>query len=132
VKDLPFEDNSIDLITMSFATRNINFNKDTLIKCFSEYHRVLKPGGRFVNLETSQPTIRFIRTLFHLFIKLFVSKIGTIISGSQDGYLYLSKTIPRFYNASELANILQLAGFTDVTFKRLILSIAAIHISRKD
>ena len=132
VKELPFEDNSVDLITMSFATRNINFNKDTLIKSFSEYHRILKSGGRFVNLETSQPTIKFIRVFFHLFIKLFVSKIGTKISGSQDGYLYLSKTIPRFYNAKELANVLQLAGFKEVTYKRMLFGIAAIHISKKD
>lgn len=131
VKDLPFEDDSIDLITISFATRNINLNKDVLIKSFSEFYRVLKPSGCFVNLETSQPPIGFIRMLFHLFIKLFVKQIGSRMSGSMNGYLYLSKTIPKFYTAHELAEIMHQAGFKEVTFKRLLFGVAAIHQSYK-
>ena len=131
VKELPFEDESIDLITISFATRNINLNKEALLKSFSEFHRVLKPSGHFVNLETSQPPIGFIKMLFHLFIKLFVKQVGSRMSGSMSGYLYLSKTIPIFYNAKELVDILKLAGFSDVTFKRLLFGIAAIHQGTK-
>ena len=131
VKELPFEDESIDLITISFATRNINLNKEALIKSFSEFHRVLKPGGRFVNLETSQPPTGFIKILFHLFIKLFVKQIGSKMSGSMSGYLYLSKTIPKFYTAKELADILHQVGFSDVTFKRLLFGVAAIHQGTK-
>ncbi len=131
VKELPFEDESIDLITISFATRNINLNKEALLKSFSEFYRVLKPGGRFINLETSQPHIGFIKMLFHLFIKLFVKQIGSRMSGSMSGYLYLSKTIPKFYTAPQLADIIRQSGFSDVTFKRLLFGIAAIHQGTK-
>ncbi len=131
VKELPFEDESIDLITISFATRNINLNKEALLKSFSEFYRVLKPGGRFINLETSQPPIGFIRMLFHLFIKLFVKQVGSKMSGSMSGYLYLSKTIPKFYTAPQLADILHQVGFSDVNFKRLLFGVAAIHIGKK-
>ena len=131
VKELPFTDESIDLITISFATRNINLNKEALLKSFSEFHRVLKPGGHFVNLETSQPTIGLIRMLFHLFIKLFVKQVGSRMSGSMSGYLYLSNTIPKFYTAQELAEIMHQAGFSDVTFKRLLFGVAAIHQGTK-
>ena len=131
VKELPFADESTDLITISFATRNINLNKEALLKSFSEFYRVLKPGGRFVNLETSQPPNGFIRMLFHLFIKLFVKQVGSRMSGSMSGYLYLSKTIPKFYAAHELADILRQAGFSDVTYKRLLFGIAAIHQGTK-
>jgi demethylmenaquinone methyltransferase/2-methoxy-6-polyprenyl-1,4-benzoquinol methylase len=82
VSCLPFPDNSFDAITISFATRNINLTKDNLLKCFREFHRVLKPGGRFVNLETSQPKLKLIRQMFHLYVKLAVRPIGRLVSGS--------------------------------------------------
>ncbi len=131
VKELPFPNESIDLITISFATRNINLNKEALIQSFSEFHRVLKPGGLFVNLETSQPPIGFIRMLFYLFIKLFVKQVGSRLSGSMSGYIYLSKTIPKFYTAYELADIMHQAGFQNITFKRLLCGVAAIHQGTK-
>jgi demethylmenaquinone methyltransferase/2-methoxy-6-polyprenyl-1,4-benzoquinol methylase len=52
IKALPFDDESFDLMTMSFATRNVNVSREILIRSFTEYYRVLKPGGRFVKLET--------------------------------------------------------------------------------
>ncbi len=131
IKALPFEDNSIDLITMSFATRNINLNKDALIKGFSELHRVLKPGGCYVNVETSQPSFLPIRKFFHLYVKLFVKQIGKRMSGSLAGYLYLSKTIPKFYNANELASILKESGFKKVKYRKMLFGVAAIHQSWK-
>jgi len=127
VKTLPFPDNYFDLITISFATRNINLSKEILIKTFTEFNRVLKPGGRFVNLETSQPSSLLIRFFFHLYIKLLVKFVGELISGSRQGYSYLSNTIPRFYPAEELKDILSTAGFKTVEYKKLLLGIAAIH-----
>lgn len=131
IKTLPFPDNSFDLITMSFATRNINLSKDVLIKSFSEYYRVLKPGGRFVNLETSRPAFRPFRKCFHLYVKLFVKSIGSRISGSRDAYTYLATTIPRFYSAQELADIMMQAGFDNVIFQQLLFGAAAIHQAMK-
>ena len=131
IKALPFPDESFDLVTISFATRNINLSKEILIQSFAEFYRVLKPGGRFVNLETSQPSSSLVRRLFHLYIKLFVKLIGGRISGSRAAYAYLAKTIPRFYPPQELADILRRAGFQDVTFQKLMFGAAAIHQGMK-
>jgi len=124
---LPFDDETFDLITISFATRNLNTSRDALLRCFREFHRVLRPGGRFVNLETSQPASAVIRRLFHLYIRTAVASIGSMISGSKSGYTYLSHTIPRFYNAVELADILRQAGFPEVIFHNMMFGMAAIH-----
>ena len=131
IKALPFPDESLDLITMSFATRNINLSKDILIQSFSEFYRVLRPRGRFVNLETSRPSFSPLRRCFHLYVKLFVGPIGSRISGSKTGYAYLAKTIPRFYSPEELADIMRRAGFQKVTFKKLLFGVAAIHQGMK-
>ncbi|MHC4074425.1 MAG: ubiquinone/menaquinone biosynthesis methyltransferase [Planctomycetota bacterium] len=125
IKALPFPDDSFNLITMSFATRNINLSKDILIKSF------LKPGGRFVNLETSRPSFSPVRKCFHLYVKLFVGPIGSRISGCRTGYAYLAKTIPRFYAAEELADIMCQAGFQKITFQHLMFGVAAIHQGMK-
>ncbi|MFQ5888184.1 MAG: ubiquinone/menaquinone biosynthesis methyltransferase, partial [Candidatus Hydrothermarchaeales archaeon] len=96
-KHLPFPEETFDLVTISFATRNINPRQEFLSSHLREFHRLLKPGGRFVNLETSQPRSRLLRKLFHFYIKLTVKPIGSLLSGSKAGYSYLSYTIPRFY-----------------------------------
>ena len=127
VTNLDFPDDTFDLVTISFATRNINLDKDTLIRTFAEFRRVLKPGGRFVNVDTSQPASRFIRWCFHAYVKVFVKVVGGLVSGSYSGYAYLRHTIPRFYPPEELRDIMREAGFTDVTFKRMLLGAAAIH-----
>ncbi|MEW6026721.1 MAG: ubiquinone/menaquinone biosynthesis methyltransferase [Planctomycetota bacterium] len=124
---LPFKDNTFDVVTISFATRNINVSRRNLIGCLKEFHRVLKPGGRFVNLETSQPRSTLLRRLLHLFVRTFVRPVGTLISGSRPAYVYLSQTIPRFYDADELAGIVLEAGFRECKYEHLMGGIAAIH-----
>jgi demethylmenaquinone methyltransferase / 2-methoxy-6-polyprenyl-1,4-benzoquinol methylase len=127
IKALPFSENSLELVTMSFATRNINLDRETLVSSFAGYCRALKPGGRFVNLESSRPPIAFIRWCNDVFIKLLVKSAGSRISGTESPYVYLARTIPRFYPAEGLADILREAGFSKVTFKRMLFGAVAIH-----
>lgn len=131
IRALPFSDGSMDLVTMSFATRNVNVNREALVESFAELHRILKPGGRFVSVETSQPPSSFIRKCFHMYVGLFVKRIGTLISGCPAGYAMLSSTIRRFYPAEELADIMKEAGFGKVTFRRMFFGAAAIHEAEK-
>ena len=132
IKALPFPDGNFELVTMSFATRNINLSKGLLTQSFAEYYRVLKPGGRFVNLETSIPSFRPVRRCFELYVKLFVKSIGSLISGSKSAYAYLGKTIPRFYPAEEMAEIMRDGGFKEVTFEKHFFGAVAIHQGMKE
>lgn len=129
--NLPFPSNSFDLITISFSTRNINLNRDHLLRCLKEFHRILKPGGQFINLETSQPASLILRKLFHTYVKTLVKPIGTIISGSAVAYRYLAQTIPRFYDAPTLARIIKEAGFNQVVYYPLVSGLAALHAGIK-
>jgi len=128
---LPFANETFNLVTISFATRNINISREDLITHFKEFYRVLKPGGRFVNLETSQPRQEIIRRIFHLYVRLVVFPIGYLVSGSKLGYKYLSSTIRRFYRPEQLSRFLYNAGFRVVSFKPLFLGISAIHTAFK-
>lgn len=124
---LPFADNTFDIITITFATRNLNAKAGHLLNAYREFHRVLKPGGCFLNLETSQPTYSIIKKLFHLYVKLTVKPIGRIISGSESSYAYLSSSIRSFYSAPELETILKNAGFETVEYKKMLFGAVALH-----
>ncbi len=128
---LPFPDATFDIVTISFATRNLNTSRGALINYFREFLRVLKPGGSFINLETSQPKNAVIRWLFQRYVKTFVAPIGRLISGTGAGYKYLSNTIPRFYPAPELAQLFRDAGFSSVDVQSPFLGAAAIHTAIK-
>ncbi len=128
---LPFPDETFDIVTISFATRNINPRRDVLIDHLKEFCRVLKPEGLFINLETSQPSVKMIQLLFHLYVKLTVKPLGYLISGSKAGYNYLSSTIPRFYPPEKFSSIIREAGFAKVTHRPLFFGIAAIHSAQK-
>lgn len=131
VQALPFPDKSFELVTISFATRNINLNRHALLNQFKEFHRILKPGGCFVNLETSQPHSRIIKKIFHLYVRTFIPMTGTLISSSKAGYRYLASTICRFYRPEELSQILYQAGFSSVSHQSLLLGAVAIHRAQK-
>ncbi|MFC1529393.1 ubiquinone/menaquinone biosynthesis methyltransferase [Gemmatimonadota bacterium] len=124
---LPFPDETFGLVTISFATRNINTSRTALVRRLGEFRRVLKPDGRFVNLETSQPRSRLLRAMVHGYVKSLVKPVGGAISGSPAAYTYLSETIPRFYPPEEFAGIIEEAGFREVGFTSLSFGVAAIH-----
>ncbi len=124
---LPFPDEAFGLVTISFATRNINTSRTALLRRLREFHRVLESGGRFVNLETSQPRSRLLRAVVHGYVKSLVKPVGGLISGSPAAYTYLSETIPRFYPPGEFADIIEEAGFREVGFRSLSCGVAAIH-----
>jgi demethylmenaquinone methyltransferase/2-methoxy-6-polyprenyl-1,4-benzoquinol methylase len=80
-----------------------------------------------VNLETSRPPARLIRSLLHCYARAVVRRLGSIISGSRTGYSYLSHTLTRFYGAEELSAIIGEAGFPRVSFRRLTWGVVAVH-----
>ncbi len=124
---LPFLDNTFDLIVISFATRNITGNRLRLMKFFKEFNRVLKPGGRFINLETSQPKSMAIRVAYHLYTKRIVRTLGRLISGSRTGYAYLAHSVATFFDAEELSMILHEVGFSKVKYRSMSFGIVAVH-----
>jgi demethylmenaquinone methyltransferase/2-methoxy-6-polyprenyl-1,4-benzoquinol methylase len=129
--NLPFADNQFDIIIITFATRNLAAAPGHLLKSFHEFHRILKPGGSFFNLETSQPPVKFIKWLFHLYVKLTVAPIGWWISGSKRSYNYLSNSIRSFLPAKELTASLYKAGFETVKWKNLLFGGVVLHVAKK-
>ncbi|MBN1222451.1 MAG: ubiquinone/menaquinone biosynthesis methyltransferase [Candidatus Aminicenantes bacterium] len=131
VGNLPFPDETFDLLTISFSTRNLNLSREEMQHHLAEFFRVLKPEGRFLNLETSQPSSLILRKAFHLYIRAVVPIVGALISGSKAGYKYLAYTVPRFYSPKDFKEMLHRTGFRNVHFRVLFFGISAIHLAEK-
>ena len=116
-----------DAAMVGFGIRNVT----RLRRAFSEMHRVLKPGGRFMCLEFSKPVNPVFRRFYDFHSFHIMPLLGQLLVGNREGYLCLPETIRLFSLPEELSALLTDVGFTDVAFRRLTNGIAVIHTGRR-
>jgi len=131
VADMPFDDDSMDTIGIAFAFRNLTFRNRDRDKFLAEIYRILKNGGKFVIVESSQPGSSFLRFLFHLYMRVVVSGLGSILSKHKGAYKYLAFSAINFYKPDELRKLLEEAGFQKVKYRPLLAGIAGLTIVKK-
>jgi demethylmenaquinone methyltransferase / 2-methoxy-6-polyprenyl-1,4-benzoquinol methylase len=128
---LPFTDNSFECVGISFAFRNLTYNNPLCRPHLAEVLRVLKPGGRYVIVESSQAESRIIRSLQHLYLRGFVGPVGMRLSGNKGAYNYLAESARRFCMPRQVRGLLMKAGFRDIRYRRLFFGAAGLHIAFK-
>lgn len=126
-ENMPFDDNAFDAITVSFGIRNF----EHLEKGLSEILRVLKPGGKFVILETSMPTKTPFKQGYHFYTKMILPLVGKLFSKDKKAYSYLSESASSFPFGEELNNILRKIGFKNVEDFPQTLGVASIYTASK-
>jgi demethylmenaquinone methyltransferase/2-methoxy-6-polyprenyl-1,4-benzoquinol methylase len=127
VMALPFGDGSFDGATMGFSMRNVVDIGATL----NEIKRVLKSGGRFVNLDVSKAPNKLLRRVFNLYFYGLVPLIGGLVGGSKRAYSYLPQSLTHHPNADQLRDRFSAAGFVDCGYRRLMGGTIAIHYGTK-
>jgi demethylmenaquinone methyltransferase/2-methoxy-6-polyprenyl-1,4-benzoquinol methylase len=125
-EQLPLADASVDLLTVSFGLRNATHLEQAL----AEIHRVLKPGGRFVCLEFSQPAF-WLAPFYNLYSFLVIPRLGALVAREPIAYQYLVESIRRFPNQKGFAALMQQAGFKDVRWENLSFGISALHFGSR-
>ncbi|MCM3666664.1 demethylmenaquinone methyltransferase [Mesobacillus subterraneus] len=125
--ELPFEDNSFDYVTIGFGLRNVPDYNQVL----REMHRVVKPGGMAVCLETSQPTMPGFTQLYRFYFRFVMPMFGKLFAKSYDEYSWLQESAKDFPGMKELARMFSDAGFVNVEYKPYSGGVAAVHIGRK-
>jgi demethylmenaquinone methyltransferase / 2-methoxy-6-polyprenyl-1,4-benzoquinol methylase len=123
---LPLPDSGFDAVTISFGLRNMPDRAVSL----REIRRVLRPGGRLLVLEFSQP-LRAFRPLYFFYLERILPRLAGIITGDRAAYEYLNRTIRSFPGRGELAAEMRAAGFDGVTARPLTLGIVALHEGRR-
>lgn len=126
--ELPFPDNSFDYVTIGFGLRNV----PDYLQVLKEMHRVVRPGGIAVCLETSQPTLFGYRQLFFFYFRFIMPLFGKLFAKSYEEYSWLQESARDFPGMKELARLFEQAGFRDVKYKPYSGGAAAVHIGKKN
>lgn len=121
---LPFPDASFDAAAIGFSLRNVA----SLPGLLAEMRRVVRPGGWVVSLETSQPSSRPVRWIYHQYLRLAASLAPLLSVGS--AYRYLAQTIFAFPPADQVSASFRAAGLDEVSHQALFLGVVAIHRGR--
>ncbi|MGM9987509.1 MAG: demethylmenaquinone methyltransferase [Bacillaceae bacterium] len=124
---LPFPDNSFDYVTIGFGLRNVPDYQHVL----KEMTRVVKPGGKVVCIETSQPVIPGFNAIFKFYFRHIMPLLGKLFASSYEQYSWLQESADTFPGMKELAVMFEKAGLKDVKVKPFSLGVAALHIGIK-
>ncbi|PDM41074.1 MULTISPECIES: demethylmenaquinone methyltransferase [unclassified Geobacillus] len=125
--NIPFPDNTFDYVTIGFGLRNVP-DYMTVLK---EMYRVVKPGGKVVCLETSQPTLIGFRQLYYFYFRFIMPLFGKLFAKSYEEYSWLQESARDFPGRDELAQMFRDAGFVDIEVKSYTFGVAAMHLGHK-
>jgi demethylmenaquinone methyltransferase/2-methoxy-6-polyprenyl-1,4-benzoquinol methylase len=125
---LPFPDDHFECATVGFGVRNFT----DVPRALREMARVVRPGGQVVVLEIVQledggPLAR----LFPIYFRYIVPLMGAVLAGDRESYAYLPDSVEVFLTAGRLVSLMEEAGLTDVTHRKLALGIVAVLAGTK-
>jgi len=112
-ESLPISNESVDFISMGYALRHVADLKDT----FTEYFRVLKPGGTLLLLEMVLPQSRLMYVLFKIYLRYLIPLIVRLRSGDKETQLMMSyfwDTMAQCVSHEMIIDGLEKSGFTQV------------------
>lgn len=123
---IPHPDETFDGITIAFGIRNVVDRQAGLREMF----RVLKPGGRVVILEFSQPRSQLFRKIYYFYFQKVLPAIGGLIS-KRSAYQYLPDSVLEFPCQQEFSAMMKDAGFARLQYVDLTFGIATVYVGDK-
>jgi demethylmenaquinone methyltransferase/2-methoxy-6-polyprenyl-1,4-benzoquinol methylase len=124
---LPLPANTFDCSVNGFVLRNVS----DVRAAFTEMHRVLKPGGRAISLEITEPRAPVWRNVFALYFDHAMPRIGGWLSGRPDAYRYLPRSVHDFLAPEAVADLMRAIGFREVSVRRAMLGTMAVYVGVK-
>ena len=127
-QDLPIDDESTDVISISYGIRNVVDRVEAL----QEFYRALKPNGIVMILEfTKQDRSGVVDKVVDFGMKKVLPKIGGFISKNYEAYQYLPESIEEFLTTEMLASELEEAGFEMKYTKSFSMGISTLLVAQK-
>jgi demethylmenaquinone methyltransferase/2-methoxy-6-polyprenyl-1,4-benzoquinol methylase len=120
---LPYGDDEFDAATVGFGARNFA----DLGAGLGEMARVVRPGGRVVVLEITNPQRPPLSTFFELWFDRAVPALGRL-AGDAQAYSYLPSSVRRFPGPQELAGVMAGCGLAEIRYIVTAGGIIALHV----
>jgi len=126
--EIPLEDKSADILSITYGIRNVMERTQAL----DEFNRVLKKGGLVVILEfmkNENPSP--IAKVMNFYTNKILPKVGGFISKNLEAYEYLPNSIEDFSTVANMQKELKDAGFEMLYTKSFSMDISTLLIARK-
>ena len=126
--EIPLEDSSADVLSITYGIRNVVERKEAL----DEFNRVLKKDGLVVILEfmkNENPSM--LGNIRDFYMNRILPKVGGFISKNLEAYEYLPNSIEDFSTVSNMKKELEEAGFEMLYAKSFSMDISTLLIARK-
>ncbi|MHC4107433.1 MAG: ubiquinone/menaquinone biosynthesis methyltransferase [Planctomycetota bacterium] len=126
INELPFEAGSFDIVSIAFGIRNVAEPRRTL----AEFRRLLRPGGRLVILEFSEPGNAVLRWLNRMYTWKVMPLTATLLSGDRSGaYRYLPRSVMTFLDREQLASLIVEVGFASVSRHPMTFGVCVAYLA---
>lgn len=126
-ENIPFPDNSFDAITVAFGVRNF----ENLNRGLSEMSRVLKPGGKVVILEFSNPTQFPVKQIYGFYFKYVLPFWGGLFSKDKAAYTYLPESVRAFPEGKQFELVMVNAKLKPLKSLKQTFGVATIYYGEK-
>ncbi len=120
---LPFRNGTFDSAAIAFGIRNVADRERGL----REMCRVVKPGGRVVILEFSQPESALLGSLYRFYFHRILPRLGGLFS-RRSAYSYLPESVEKFPPPKDFAAMMRNAGCGSVTLRPLTWGIVTLYV----
>jgi demethylmenaquinone methyltransferase/2-methoxy-6-polyprenyl-1,4-benzoquinol methylase len=121
---LPFQDASMNCVTIGFGLRNVTDKQAAL----NEMARVIRPGGRVMVLEFSKPVLKWLEPVYDAYSFKILPALGKLVANDAESYRYLAESIRMHPDQETLKGMMETAGLEDCRYHNLSGGIVALHI----
>ncbi len=91
-QQIPFPDNSFDIVTVGYGLRNLT----SWEKGLDEMFRVAKPGARLIVLDFGKPPNALWRKIYFTHLRCSVPLIGLLFCGNASAYAYILESLKHY------------------------------------
>lgn len=120
---VPLQNESVAIASVAFGIRNVGRLDDAL----GEMIRIVRPGGKVLILEFTQPQGRIFGPLYMAYFKYVLPFFGRVIARTAgDAYRYLPQSVQAFAGPGEMTDRMSALGLKNV--RAVPMTFGVVHL----
>ena len=124
---LPFPDNSFDVVSVGYGLRNLA----DIERGLREAWRVLRPGGKFLSLDFGKPESSVLRSLYFGYLRTILPILGRLYCGDPDTHGYILASLQEYPGQRGIKALMERCGYRDCGFEEFCGGTMAINFGSK-